>query len=163
MSDYPLYHWWVPFRGQIVRAVLSYAVKSWIEMGDTAISELMDGPVADNPVPFMGPPVLTDRKAGFAIAQMPAIILYLGETLSPLPARAASRALSMKIVNDANHVIDEITLDGGREMWTRERWEDRPSPEEMDVVLGRDRLPPRSESRIPASCLAAMPQALPTS
>lgn len=124
VSDYPLYYWWVPFRGQIVRAVLSYAVKSWIEMGDTAISELMDGPVADNPVPFMGPPVLTDRKAGFAIAQMPAIILYLGETLSPLPATAASPALSMKIVNDANDVIDEITLDGGREMWTRERRED---------------------------------------
>jgi len=33
MSDYPLYYWWVPFRGQIVRAVLSCAVKSWIEMG----------------------------------------------------------------------------------------------------------------------------------
>jgi len=52
----------------------------------------MNGPVADNPVPFMGPPVLTDRKAGFAIAQMPAITLYLGETLSLLPATAASRA-----------------------------------------------------------------------
>jgi len=30
----------------------------------------------------------------------------------------------MKIVNDANDVIVEITLDDGREMWTRERWED---------------------------------------
>jgi glutathione S-transferase len=71
----------------------------------------------------MGPPVLIDGKAGAAIAQMPAI-LYLGETLRLLPATAALRALSMKIVNDANDVIDEITLDGGREMWTHERWED---------------------------------------
>ena len=30
----------------------------------------------------------------------------------------------MKIVNDANDVIDEITLDGGREMWTEKRWQD---------------------------------------
>src|SRR5690606_3430693 len=28
------------------------------------------------------------------------------------------------IVNDANDVIDEITLDGGREMWTKKRWQD---------------------------------------
>jgi glutathione S-transferase len=31
------------------------------------------------------------------------------------------RAMTMKIVNDANDVIDEITLDGGREMWTKKR------------------------------------------
>jgi glutathione S-transferase len=55
---------------------------------------------------------------------MPAIVLYLGEALDLLPATAALRALSMKIVNDANDVIDEITLDGGREMWARERWGD---------------------------------------
>jgi glutathione S-transferase len=124
MSDYELYYWSVPFRGQFVRAVLSYAGKSWTEMGDAAISDLMEGPIADMPVPFMGPPILIDRKADFAIAQMPAIILYLGETLDLLPATVALRALSMKIVNDANDVIDEITLNGGRAMWTRERWED---------------------------------------
>jgi len=30
----------------------------------------------------------------------------------------------MKTVNDANDVIDEITLDGGRQMWTDKRWQD---------------------------------------
>ncbi len=124
MSDYELYYWSVPFRGQFVRAILSYVGKSWTEMGDAAISDLMEGPVADMPVPFIGPPILIDRKADFAIAQMPAILLYLGETLDLLPATAALRALSMKIVNDANDVIDEITLNGGRAMWTRERWGD---------------------------------------
>jgi glutathione S-transferase len=39
-----------------------------------------------------------------------------------MPATPALRALTMKIVNDANDVIDEITLDGGREMWTEKRW-----------------------------------------
>jgi glutathione S-transferase len=122
MSDYKLYYWSVPFRGQFVRAVLAYAGKTWTEGGDDAIAKLMGGPVKDMPVPFMGPPMLIDKKADFAIAEMPAIVLYLGETLDLLPATPALRAPTMKIVNDANDVIDEITLDGGREMWTKKRW-----------------------------------------
>ncbi|MBS7703044.1 glutathione S-transferase [Chelatococcus asaccharovorans] len=122
MSDYEFYYWSVPFRGQFVRAVLAYAGKTWIEGGDDAIARLMEGPVRQMPVPFMGPPLLIDKKANFAIAEMPAIVLYLGETLDLMPATPALRALTMKVVNDANDVIDDITLDGGREMWTRERW-----------------------------------------
>jgi glutathione S-transferase len=124
MSDYDLYYWSVPFRGQFVRAVLAYAGKTWTEAGDAAISKLMGAPLKDMPVPFMGPPMLVDKKAGFAVAQMPAIVLYLGETLNLLPATPALRALTMKIVNDANDVLDEVTLDGGREMWTENRWRD---------------------------------------
>jgi glutathione S-transferase len=124
MSDYDLYYWSVPFRGQFVRAVLAYAGKTWAEGGDAAISKLMDGQVKHMPVPFMGPPVLIDKKADFAIAEMPAVILYLGETLDLMPATAALRAMTMKVVNDANDVIDEITLDGGRQMWTEKRWQD---------------------------------------
>lgn len=124
MSDYELYYWSVPFRGQFVRAVLAYAGKTWTEGGDAAISRLMGGPVKDMPVPFMGPPLLVDRKADFALAEMPAIVLYLGETLDLLRGTPALRALTMKIVNDANDVIDEITLDGGRQMWTDKRWHD---------------------------------------
>jgi glutathione S-transferase len=122
MADYELYYWSAPFRGQFVRAVLAYAGKSWTEGGDAAIARLMEGPVKDMPVPFMGPPLLIDNKTDFALAQMPAIVLYLGETLDLLPATPALRALTIKIVNDANDVIDELTLDGGREMWTEERW-----------------------------------------
>jgi len=124
MSDYVLYYWSVPFRGQFVRAVLAFAGKTWTEGGDDAISKLMGGSVKDMPIPFMGPPVLIDKKANVAVAQMSAIVLYLGETLDLLPAAPALRALTMKIVNDVNDVIDEITLDGGREMWTEKRWHD---------------------------------------
>ena len=122
MSDYDFYYWSVPFRGQFVRAVMAYAGKTWTERGDGAIAELMEGSLENMPVPFMAPPVLFDKKADIAIAQMPAIILYLGETLDLLPATPALRALTVKIVNDANDVIDEITLDGGRQMWTKTRW-----------------------------------------
>lgn len=122
MSDYDLYYWSVPFRGQFVRAVLAHAGQSWTEAGDAAISRLMGGAAKDMPVPFMGPPLLVDKRDGFAVAEMPAIILYLGETLELLPATPALRALTMKVVNDANDVLDEVTLDGGRQMWTAERW-----------------------------------------
>jgi glutathione S-transferase len=114
----------VPFRGQFVRAVLAFAGKNWDEAGDGAISKLMDAPVKKMPVPFMGPPLLIDKKTDIAIAQMPAIILYLGETLKLLPASPALRAMTIKVVNDANDVIDEITLDGGRQMWTEQRWKE---------------------------------------
>ena len=124
MSNYNFYYWSVPFRGQFVRAVLAYAGEKWAEAGDDAISKLMDGPVKKMPVPFMGPPVLIDKKAHVAIAQMPAIVVYLGETLGLMPVTPALRALTIKIVNDANDVIDEITLDGGRQMWTEKRWKE---------------------------------------
>jgi glutathione S-transferase len=124
MSDYVFYYWSVPFRGQFVRAILAYAGRTWTEGGDAAVSDLMSGPVNGMPIPFMGPPLLIDKKADFAIAEMPAIVLYLGETLDLLPNTAALRALTMKVVNDANDVIDEITLDGGREMWTEKSWRD---------------------------------------
>jgi glutathione S-transferase len=124
MSDYELYYWSVPFRGQFVRAVLAFAGKSWTEEGDGAIAKLMAGPVKKTPVPFMGPPLLIDRRADFAIAEMPAIVLYLGETLKLMPATPALRAMTLKIVCDCNDVIDEITLDGGRLMWTQKRWQE---------------------------------------
>jgi glutathione S-transferase len=122
MSDYKLYYWSVPFRGQFVRAVLAFAGKSWSEAGDDAIVRLMNGRVRDMPVPFMGPPLLIDKKAKVAISQMPAVVLYLGETLNLMPADPAMRALTIKIVNDANDVLDDITLDGGRKMWTKQSW-----------------------------------------
>ncbi|HEX3429716.1 MAG TPA: glutathione S-transferase [Rhizomicrobium sp.] len=122
MSDYELYYWSAPFRGQFVRAVLAFAGKTWDEAGDDAIAKLMRGAVKTMPVPFMGPPLLIDRKTGFAIAEMPAIVHYLGETLGLMPDTPPGRAMTMKIVNDANDVLDELTLDGGRLMWTEKRW-----------------------------------------
>ena len=124
MPDYKLYYWSVPFRGQFVRAALAFAGKTWTEAGDDAISKLMSGQVKDMPVPFMGPPLLIDRSADVAISQMPAILLYLGDTLKLFPSKPALRALTLKIVNDANDVIDEITQNGGREMWTRQSWDE---------------------------------------
>ncbi len=122
MAAYDLYYWPLPFRGQFVRAILTRAGKSWREHDPEAIDDLMDRPVRHMPIPFMGPPLLIDRAADVAVAEMPAIVWYLAETLEMLPATPAMRALTLKVVCDANDVIDEITQDGGRQMWTPERW-----------------------------------------
>lgn len=122
MPDYTLYYWSAPFRGQFVRAVLAFAGRTWTEAGDAEIGRLMEGRVGDLPIPFMGPPLLVDHAADIAIAQTPAILFYLGETLDLLPETPGDRALTLKIAADANDVIDELTLDGGRQMWTGERW-----------------------------------------
>lgn len=124
MADYALYYWSLPFRGQFVRGVLAFAGKTWTEASDEAIGKLMERPVGKAPVPFMGPPVLVDRSAEVAVSQMPAIVMYLGETLDLLPKDAGLRALTLKVVGDANDVIDELTLDGGKQMWTAKRWKD---------------------------------------
>lgn len=122
MADYDLYYWPVPFRGQFIRAILAFAGKSWTEHDAGEIGDIMSAAPRDQPVPFMGPPLLVKTAGGFALSQMPAIALYLGETLGLVPDTAQGRALTAKVVNDANDVLDEITLDGGREMWTDKSW-----------------------------------------
>ena len=123
MTDYLLYYWSAPFRGQFIRAVLGWAGKTWEEAGDDKIAALMEGPVGSMPIPFMGPPVLVDRANDVAVSQMPAILLYLGDSLALMPEDPAGRALTMKIVCDTNDVIDELTRDGGKSMWTQDQWD----------------------------------------
>jgi len=120
MTDYTLIYWPVPFRGQFIRAILAHAGKTWNESDDVAA--LTSAPPDKQPVPFMGPPVLVDESTGFTLSEMPAIAFYLGEKLNLLPKDAEGRAMTIKIVTDANDVIDDITNDGGREMWTPETW-----------------------------------------
>ncbi|MFT4056850.1 MAG: glutathione S-transferase [Novosphingobium sp.] len=122
MSDFDLYYWPVPFRGQFIRGVLAYAGANWTEHDSDEIGEVMGMPPPAQAVPFMAPPLLVDNTNGFSIAQMPAIALYLAEKLDLLPSSPEMRARSVKVVNDANDVLDELTLDGGREMWTDEKW-----------------------------------------
>ncbi len=122
MADYTLYYWPVPFRGQFIRAILAHAGKMWNEPDD--VGEMTGADPDKQPVPFMGPPVLIEKATGFKLSEMTAIAYYLGETLGLLPTDAQSRAMTIKVVADANDVIDDMTNDGGREMWTAKSWKD---------------------------------------
>jgi len=124
MSDFDLYYWPLPFRGQFIRAILAYAGRSWTEHDFVENAALLEKDPGDQPIPFMGPPLLIDNETGFATSQMVAITVYLGERLGLPPASAEGRAINAKVANDANDGIDELTLNGGREMWTPEKWDE---------------------------------------
>jgi hypothetical protein len=93
-----------------MRAVFSDAGKTWTEGDVAAISELMNGKVKDMPVPFMGPPLLIDKKADFAITQMAAIILYLGETLRATNAAANDRSPPGPVIAQAGRYLSTRTF-----------------------------------------------------
>ena len=122
MPDYTLYYWPVPFRGQFVRAILAHVGATWDEAGTEAIGALKNRAPADQPVPHMGPPVLVDHAADLSLSQMQAIVNYLGGKHGLVTGDAALRAMTDKIVADANDVLYEMTLYNGAQMWTQESW-----------------------------------------
>jgi glutathione S-transferase len=123
MPDYALYYWPAPFRGEFVRAVLTHVGAGWDEASPEAIVDLMQTRPDDQPVPFVGPPVLHDRSAGLWLAQMPAILAYLGDKHALLPDDPARRALTHKIVADASDVLYEMTRHHGAQLWDRAAWD----------------------------------------
>lgn len=131
MVDYTLYYWPIPFRGEFIRALLRLSGQSYEKASPDEVTELKLRPPGQQPVPSMAPPVLVDHGAGVAISQMPAILRYLAGQHGLMPQEAALAALTDKIVADANDVLDELTLFGGRSMWTRGEWE----------TFSEDRLP----------------------
>ena len=122
MTDYTLYYWPIPFRGQFVRAVLAHVHATWDEAGVAATETLRETAPAGQPVPHMGPPVLTDHAADLSLAQTPAILAYLGRKHGLVPDDPQRAALTHKIVADANDVLYEMTLYNGAQMWTQESW-----------------------------------------
>jgi len=124
VSDFDLYYWPLPFRGQFVRAILAYANRTWTERDAGENTALMMRKPADQPIAFMGPPLLIDNATGSAISQMVAISIYLDEKLAFIDASPTGRAMTAKVAGDANDVIDELTLHGGTSMWTPDTWQE---------------------------------------
>ena len=122
MADYTLYYWPIPFCGQFVRAVLSYAGCSWQEAGPDATMKQRASDPAQQLVAHMGPPVLTDHQSDVHISQMPAILAYLGEKHSLLSGDPVRKAMCHKVVADANDVLYEMTRYNGSRMWTDAAW-----------------------------------------
>ncbi len=123
MPDYTLYYWPAPFRGQFVRAVLAHAGADWEEGGTDETARLMHLDPADQPFPGMAPPFLQDHGDDVFLSQLPAILAYLGRVLGLLPSDAAREAVTYRLIADTNDVLDEITLNGGRQMWDADSWQ----------------------------------------
>lgn len=124
MSDrYTLYYWPIPFRGHFVRYLLAHVGAQWDEPDADALVALKTAPVADQPAPFMAPPLLHDPARDLWLAQLPAILSYLAARHGIVPDDPLRVALTHKIVADANDVLEEITCNCGARMWTRGEWE----------------------------------------
>ena len=117
-----LYYWPIPFRGQAIRALLTYVGAEWEEADSSHVSEMKDLPVDRQAGPFMAPPFLIDEEAGVALSQMSAILVYLADKYDLMPESGIRQAQTIKILTDANDVLDEITLFGGRSMWSEAAW-----------------------------------------
>ncbi len=123
MTEYTLYYWPLPFRGQFVRSVLAHIGASWTEASVEDLIALKETEPTRQVVPHMGPPVLTDHAADLSLAQTPAILAYLAAKSGLAPTDPAGGALTTKVIADANDVLCEMTLNNGAQMWTQEGWD----------------------------------------
>lgn len=122
LPDYTLYYWPIQFRGQFVRAVLAHVSAKWDEVDFDEIIAVKGEAPRQQPIPFMGPPLLIDRETEASIAQLPAILNYLGEKHDLFPDDLMLRSITHKIIADANDVLYEMTRYNGAQMWTAETW-----------------------------------------
>ena len=123
MTDYTLYYWPLPFRGQFIRTALAHAGASWTEADVADLVQLKTTDPSEQVVPFMGPPVLTDHSANLSLAQTQAILAYLGDKHGLIPDDPGRAALTHKVIADANDILYEITLHNGAQMWTQSSWD----------------------------------------
>ncbi len=117
-----LYYWPIPFRAQPIRYILAYAGQAWEEPDDDRVMALYQSAIVDQPVPFMGPPVLHDRQEDLWLSQAPAIASYVGQALGLMPGTPERDALTLKVLGDCTDVLQALTRDCGALMWTDEAW-----------------------------------------
>ena len=123
MTQYRLFYWPIPFRGNFVRLVFAYRGIDYEEAPSAEISDIRLTPVRDQPTPAMAPPFLQNLEDGGYVSQTGAILLYLGQKHGLLPEDPAQLPMVMKIFGDCMDVLSEITRSNGAQMWDREAWE----------------------------------------
>lgn len=120
---FKLYYWPLPFRGSFISYLFAYRDVPLLEERDfDAIRKLWNQHPGEQPIPFMGPPVLVDLASDRALSQVPAIVLYVSRELDLLPEEPFELAMSIKILMDCNDLLMEICRYNGSAMWVREEW-----------------------------------------
>ena len=121
-TRFTLYYWPIPFRAQFIRYILAYAGEAWDEPNRDAVMAIYQSEIADQPLPFMGPPLLHDRKEDVWVSQSAAISSYLGEIYGLMPGTPSQDALTRKVLGDCVDVLHALTRHCGAVMWTDETW-----------------------------------------
>ena len=120
---FELVYWPLPFRGCFISYLFAYQDVPLAEISDfDRVRELTGLDPGEQPVPFMGPPLLTDRAADRTLSQMPAIAVYVSRELGLLPEDPFDEAMCMKVLMDCNDVLMELCRYNGSTMWDREAW-----------------------------------------
>ena len=120
---FELVYWPLPFRGCFISYLFAYQDVALAENSDFEyIHELYGLDPSEQPVPFMGPPLLTDRTNNRTLSQMPAMTLYVSRELGLLPEDPFDEAMCMKILMDCNDVLMELCRHNGSTMWDRDSW-----------------------------------------
>ena len=121
-TRFVLYYWPIPFRAQGARYIMAHAGIDWEEPDRDAVTAMYQSRISDQPLPFMGPPVLHDRRTNLWLSQAPAICGYLGRDLGLMPGTPAGDALTYKVLGDGIDVLHALTLNCGAAMWTDHGW-----------------------------------------
>ncbi len=121
-ARFVLYYWPIPFRAQSIRYILAYAGEAWDEPDLDEVTALYQSAVTEQPVPFMGPPILHDRHDDVWLSQAPAIAGYVGKAVGLMPGTATKDALTRKVLSDCIDVLHALTRNCGALMWTKETW-----------------------------------------
>lgn len=119
MLAYKFYYWEVPFRGNFIQLLLEEVKAKYKRYNVTEIYPDKSLKIKN---PGMAPPYLFDCKNQIYMAQMPAILIYLGKKYDYLPKETETMALALKIILDCNDVLGEITNYYGMEMWNKAKW-----------------------------------------
>ena len=106
---YTLYYWAIPFRGNFIRTLLSYAQISYKEASIPEIVAIRKLLPNDQPYPCMAPPFLQDHEDDVFLSQTVAIVHYLAHKLNVLPTSTLKSTLALKTMLDANDVLSELT------------------------------------------------------
>lgn len=119
MEEYRFYYWEGPFRGNFIQLMLEDVNAKYTRHDATKIYPDKSLTICN---PGMAPPYLFDCKTEQYLAQMPAILMYLGRKYDYLPKRSTTLALALKTILDCNDVLYEITNFHGLKMWDKKTW-----------------------------------------
>ncbi|MDV2081118.1 glutathione S-transferase [Marinobacter xestospongiae] len=120
---FQLFYWPIAFRGCFVSYLFAYRnIPLQEETSPDVIARLKSLPPGEQDIPFVGPPVLKDRKTGHTLSQMPAIVQYAAQELGLTPQDPYTAALSLKVLMDCNDLLMELCRYNGSSMWTHEEW-----------------------------------------
>lgn len=119
---FTLYYWPLAFRGCFVSYQFAYKNHPLRMASTEELMAFKSKRPSEQPVPFVGPPVLHDRDADLYLSQMPAIVLYASDVLDLAPTSTTELAQGMKVLMDCNDVLMEICRNNGSSMWDRESW-----------------------------------------